>query len=252
MSDLLTSREAQEMLKVDRTTVYRMLKDGRLKGVKVGHRWRFDRHELEAILAGRLENEPTTSPPAKSPQANVLPLDSLQVIQDVCAEIAEMGALTTDPDGFPLTEVSHSHAFCQLIRQSPAGQKGCVDSWRKLSHQTQEAPAFITCHAGLQCARGQIMVNGRYIANLVAGQFYTHPPEQAEIDGRIQYLARQYDLDEAALAAAHQEIPVLDENKREKIQKWLEKVSQTFSRIGDERANMSGRLQRIAALSNVE
>ncbi|MCA9947998.1 MAG: helix-turn-helix domain-containing protein, partial [Anaerolineales bacterium] len=36
MEDLLTTRQVQELLQVDRTTVYRMRKDGRLTGVKVG------------------------------------------------------------------------------------------------------------------------------------------------------------------------------------------------------------------------
>ena len=37
MPNLLTAKEVQELLSVDRTTIYRMLKDGRLKGVKVGN-----------------------------------------------------------------------------------------------------------------------------------------------------------------------------------------------------------------------
>ncbi|MGB9754636.1 helix-turn-helix domain-containing protein [Roseiflexus castenholzii] len=43
MNDLLTTREVQDLLKLDRTTVYRMLKEGRLTGVKVGQQWRFHR-----------------------------------------------------------------------------------------------------------------------------------------------------------------------------------------------------------------
>ena len=34
MTDLLTTRQVQDILKVDRITIYRMLQDGRLKGVK--------------------------------------------------------------------------------------------------------------------------------------------------------------------------------------------------------------------------
>jgi excisionase family DNA binding protein len=234
------------MLKVDRTTIYRMLKDGRLTGVKVGHRWRFDREELEAVLAGDQEMPPATQP------YDLLPLDSLQTIQDVCADIAEMGALTIDIEGLPLTEISNPSRFCQMIFRTPDGWRDCVDSWRKLSRQVDEESGFATCHAGLQYARGQIKVNGRHSANLVAGHFYTTPPNSATISRRIRYLAKKYDLDETELAAAHAEIPVLDDFKRDKIERWLKKVSQTFSQISDERANMSDRLQRIAALSSVK
>src|SRR5947209_1519359 len=52
MSELLTVKEVQELLKVDRITVYRMLKDGRLTGVKIGHQWRFSRQEIDSLLSG--------------------------------------------------------------------------------------------------------------------------------------------------------------------------------------------------------
>ena len=40
MNDLLTTRQIEEILKVDRITIYRMLGDGRLRGFKVGGQWR--------------------------------------------------------------------------------------------------------------------------------------------------------------------------------------------------------------------
>ena len=47
---LLTTRQVQELLRVDRITVYRMLNDGRLKGVKIGQQWRFPAREVERLL----------------------------------------------------------------------------------------------------------------------------------------------------------------------------------------------------------
>ena len=52
MEDLLTTREVQELLHVDRITVYRMLSDGRLKGVKIGQQWRFPAREVDRLLSG--------------------------------------------------------------------------------------------------------------------------------------------------------------------------------------------------------
>jgi excisionase family DNA binding protein len=49
---LLTTKQLQELLSIDRTTVYRMLKDGRLTGIKVGTQWRFSRDEVDALLSG--------------------------------------------------------------------------------------------------------------------------------------------------------------------------------------------------------
>ena len=49
---LLTAKQVQELLHVDRTTIYRMLKDGRLTGIKVGQHWRFSEQEVDDLVSG--------------------------------------------------------------------------------------------------------------------------------------------------------------------------------------------------------
>ena len=49
MDNLLTTRQVQDRLKVDRITIYRMLQDGRLRGVKIGQQWRFPEKEIERL-----------------------------------------------------------------------------------------------------------------------------------------------------------------------------------------------------------
>ena len=48
MAELPTTKQLQDLLKIDRTTIYRMLGDGRLAGVKVGNQWRFPKEEIDA------------------------------------------------------------------------------------------------------------------------------------------------------------------------------------------------------------
>ena len=50
MLNLISAKDVQELLQVDRSTVYRMAEDGRLPAIKVGRQWRF---EAEAIKIGR-------------------------------------------------------------------------------------------------------------------------------------------------------------------------------------------------------
>lgn len=51
MSEYLTPKEAADLLKVDRLTVYRMIKDGRLSAVRIGKRgWRISREALTGLL----------------------------------------------------------------------------------------------------------------------------------------------------------------------------------------------------------
>lgn len=46
----MTVREVSEYLRVHPTTVYRLVKNGRLPGFKVGDRWRFQQAEIDSWL----------------------------------------------------------------------------------------------------------------------------------------------------------------------------------------------------------
>ena len=115
VDDLLTTRQLQELLQVDRITIYRMLNDGRLQGFKVGGQWRFSRREIETWLQeqqNRLDIESMPPPGGTiAPSPKSLPLSCIQAIQDVCAEALDIAAVTTELDGSPLTEVSNSCDF---------------------------------------------------------------------------------------------------------------------------------------------
>lgn len=37
----LTARDVQDLIRVDRSTIYRMAESGRLPAIKVGRQWRF-------------------------------------------------------------------------------------------------------------------------------------------------------------------------------------------------------------------
>ncbi len=248
MADLLTTKEVQALLKVDRTTVYRMLKDGGLRGVTIGQQWRFPLEEVEALLSVR-EVEPTSE---RKFDVSALPLHCMTPIQDVFAEIAGVGAVTTDIEGQPLTEISNSCQFCNLILASEKGRAGCIASWRRLAQQAEHRPQFVTCHAGLQYARARIEINGDFMAMLIAGQFYASPPDPMEEAERVRSLAWRYDVDEAELRQAVVSVKVLDDDMRERIGGWLERVAHTFEDIGRERADLIGRLQRIAQMSALE
>ncbi len=247
MDDLLTTKELLDLLKIDRTTVYRMLNDGRISGVKVGGQWRFPRKDVEALLSGR-----ASEPANPLVSTDILPLHCVQAIQDVFAEVASLGSVTTAPDGEPLTKVSNASAFCQLIMASEEGRKACIASWRGLAHKPEHRTEFVSCHAGLQYARARIEVEGAFTAMLIAGQFYAEAPEEAEQAERVARLAADYGIDPDALADAVRDLPVLNDKSQKRIGGWLETVAHSFEDIGHERAELMRRLRRIAEMSQFE
>jgi len=247
---LLTTKQVQDLLNVDRTTIYRMLKDGRLTGIKVGHHWRFPVSEVENLLSGSLV--PNQEAQERAATLDVLPLHTVQPIQDVFSEITQVGSVTADIHGNPLTQISHTCDFCKLIQQDKDGYQGCIQSWRKLAQQKEDAPEFVACHAGLEYARARIEVNGELLAILVVGQFYVSEPKPEEEDARLQALAQKYHLDIDLLKNAAQKIPVLDTRTMQRISGWLERVAHTFEQIGVERSDLMNRLRQISEMSLFE
>jgi excisionase family DNA binding protein len=245
---LLTAKQAQELLKVDRTTIYRMLKDGRLNGVKVGQQWRFYSSEVNDLVTGAQKSAENKAPISMQE----LPLHCMQTVQDVFAEIGEVGAVITGKEGHPLTRISNSCDFCKLILGSEGGRMECIASWRKLAEQKKTSPEFVACHAGLLYARARIEQNESLTAMLIAGQFHTESLDSMAEKKRIHRLAGTYSINEDLLTQAARQIPVLDVRKVSQISHWLEEVAHTFEQISSERADLMSRLRQIGEMSVFE
>jgi excisionase family DNA binding protein len=248
MADLLTTKQLQDLLKIDRTTIYRMLEDGRLTGVKIGNQWRFTKEQIDALMSGgakKNESEPLANP------NDVLPINCIQPIQDVFADIAQVSSLTTAPDGTPLTRMSSPCKFCSLILGTRSGKEACIASWQKLGLRSEMHPRFVTCHAGLHYARARIEIDGDLKAMVIAGQFYSFKPDRGEEQERVTTLAKKHNIDPRLLYDAAAEIPVVDERKEEQIGSWMEKIAHTFEHFGRERSEMMTRLRKIADISSM-
>jgi excisionase family DNA binding protein len=246
MTELLTAKQVQQLLNVDRTTIYRMLKDGRLDGLKVGSHWRFRKEEIDDLLSLAHEAEVVDSTPVE-----ILPLHCIQSIQNVFSQIAEVGAVVTEMDGQPLSQMSHCTKFCELIQNAPAGYQACLNSWKELAQDRDQRPVFHACHAGLQYARGFIEVDNQSTAMIIAGQFYLNKPDPAEREQEVRRLAEEYDINSADLLEAAAELPVLDERKQARISIWISEVARTFGDISSERAEMLRRLRVISEMSSI-
>ena len=254
MDDLLTTRQLQNLLQLDRVTIYRMLNAGRLPGFKVGGQWRFRRREIEKLLQEQrasLEVAEAPQPEALTPSAQVLPLGCIQVIQDVLAEALDIAAITTDLQGQPLTHASNPCLFCQLIQSSAEGQRRCQASWQTLASAAERTPALQRCHAGLLYARGRIAVGDEFIATAFGGQFLTGPVEE-DSDGplpRLAALARSCGLNEDELRAALPTVHGVADERTARVIHLLQKAAQTFAEIGQERLLLLNRLKRIAEIT---
>jgi len=249
MAELLTTKQLQDLLKIDRITVYRMLNDGRLKGVKIGNQWRFPRNEIGRLLGEETEDE------VPEDSANILtdfPSDCVQKVQEIYAGIIGIGAISVTLKGETLTEPTFSNPFCKMMLSNPSSRAACQASWRKIALHTTGQPPFQVCHAGLSYVRSSIEFNDRPAAWMISGQFYTNPTDREKEQERLQQLAVKHDLPISKLTEAASKIPVLNKSQQTQVQDWAPKVASTVQSILCERSDLLGRLERIAELSAIQ
>ena len=50
MGEIMTAEEVARYLKLNKITVYKYAQQGRIPGIKIGNRWRFDREKIEELV----------------------------------------------------------------------------------------------------------------------------------------------------------------------------------------------------------
>lgn len=247
MDDLLTTRQVQDLLKVDRITIYRMLNDGRIKGVKIGQQWRFTRREVERLAGLAVP----ASELAQSPTEAGFPIHCVQTIQDLFSEISQLGALVVDREGNPLTQISHPCAFCQALSASPSGLGACRESWQTFARHSRSGSKYFTCHAGLQYIGAPIVDKGEQAGLFLAGPFYWQAPDRREEAERVRRLASSHNLPPEALQQAAGAVPVIDPALHARVETWPFTAARAIQSILHERIGFVERLQQIANLTQI-
>lgn len=244
MNNLLTAKQVIDLLKIDRTTLYRMLRDGRIKGVKVGSQWRFPKKDIDCLL---IPQDSTSG----SGSRDILPLHCLQPIQEVFSDMIQVSAVTTDADGVPISKFSNPCPFCELIQSTKKGHFACMRSWKTIQFNQSGETSFAVCHAGLNYTGANIVMDNKKVAKVIAGQFYEVKPDREKERVRIRKLAKSFGIEENKLLRASKSITVIDGRIASFLGKWLQKVAVSFATLGNERKAFMHRLKNIEELSKL-
>ncbi|GIV66954.1 MAG: PocR ligand-binding domain-containing protein [Chloroflexota bacterium] len=245
MEELLTTRQVQELLKVDRITIYRMLQDGRLRGVKIGQQWRFPRGNVEKLLSSGVTLETTTAAELTA----AFPAHCIQPVQDLFAEVSGLSAIILDLEGVPQTEVSNPCEFCRLLWKSDKGRAACLESWREFAHQAAKGKKLLTCHSGLSYWVHPVMENSKPIGWFVTGGCLAESSETTR--QRLFEISRQFDIPLQALQDAFDKIPRIEPDMYARLNSWPAVAARAVEGILRERISFIQRLQQIANLTQI-
>lgn len=237
-TDLLTVKEIQSLLQVDRSTIYRMAEAGRLPAMKVGRQWRFPGHLIERwlktqTLAGATPPIPSRAESGNEELAGLLPLQCVQLIQDGYADALGVMMVITDMAGKPVTRVSHACGLFEVISAVPEAVQTCVEGWRQMAGAIDLEPKFAPNHIGLLCARGLIRVGAELKGMLFVGGIApaTWPPTPE----RAQQIAAQLGLAPEMLASHLDEVFYLDSAGQARILAFVQRIADIIAHIINER-----------------
>ena len=254
---MLTAKEMQDLLLVDRSTIYRMAEAGQLPAVKVGKQWRFPRDLVESWLKTQTIQSENLAPRGDfAPKgdfipngdfASMLPLDCVQLIQDTFADALGVMIVVTDMEGHPVTQVSHPCGLFVAISRVPNAVQKCIEGWHDLATSIDLEPKFTPSHLGLLCARGMVRIGAELKGMVMVGGIAPDnwPPSPDE----MQAIADDLGVAPDVLAAHTTEVFYLDEHKRAWVLSFVQRIANIVSHIASERYTLVGKLESIAKLT---
>lgn len=154
----LTTTDITDLLRIDKSTVYRMAEDGRLEGVRVGRQWRFPADQFDDLFA-----------PRSNGWSAALDLVKAEALAGLFAELYDVMVVVTDLDGTPLLPVIHPNAYMDLLQRQPSVVERCTTEWREMASEPALAPRLRPSHLGFICARAYVRSRDRLVAMIVAG-----------------------------------------------------------------------------------
>ncbi len=262
MTEMLTAKEMQDLLQVDRSTIYRMAEAGQLPAVKVGKQWRFPgdlveswlKHQTAAATPGNADllGSLTTSKAdftLKGDFASMLPLDCVQLIQDAFAEALDVMLVVTDLNGQLITQVSNELPLYRLLAQTGDAHAMCHETWRELGQVPALEPRFTPGFAGLLCARALVRLGNELKAMVIV--FGVAPQDWPPTPQVTHELAQTLDVPADELHTAFDTVFTLTPDQQKTVLVTIQRIADILAHIGDERMTLLRRLSDIARLSTV-
>ncbi len=254
--EMLTSKELQTLLQVDRSTIYRMAEAGRLPAIKVGKQWRFPKKQVDEWLQTQ-GSAPAPAGPAPQPQlpiqpipspgttstnfADMFPLECVQLIQNTFADALKIMVVITDLNGRPVTEVSNPCGLFAAISNIPDAVEKCIDGWRDMAHTIDLEPKFSPSHLGLMCARAMIRVGPELKGMVFVGGIAPEnwPPSKEQ----VQAVAAEFNVQSDTLAPHLTEVFYLDTDEQGRMLSFVQRMANIVAHIIHERNDLGMRIK---------
>lgn len=252
VTSLLTAKELQEVLQVDRSTIYRMAESGRLPAIKVGRQWRFPSAQIDAWLgtssgiSSRVSAVNVPPPGGNGALISLLPREYVEDLTELLGQLLGVMVVVTDMDGQPISEAANPCGLFEAINETDEAVAGCVVSWKRLADEADLRPRFMASHMGLLCARSFVRVGSELKGMVMVGGVAPDPWPPAP--GELARIADAFGVPHGVVEDRVNEVYRLDESDLDRVLDYLPRIAQMLSHLATERTNHLAKLDAIATL----
>ena len=163
--EFVSAEDVGRVLKVDRSTVYRMAESGRLPAVKVGRQWRFPASAIERLL--RTGEAAVAATDDRDTMARAIG-SSLPLIE-LSAQLLGVMMIATDMDGHPVTDLINPCPWFRDHADEPELVTTCLGYWKQLADDPAFDVGFRLGPLNVECARTIVRVGPHLAGMLFAG-----------------------------------------------------------------------------------
>jgi excisionase family DNA binding protein len=247
--ELLTTREVQSLVRLNRVTIYRLIREGEFPAIKVGGQWRFPRKAVEAWL--NEQSSPQRPQPQVEEATRPLTLDEifthseLKPVLKAFAEATGLSVVVIDNQGNPLADCMECNPFCSAIQQMSTGQKACFDIHRQ---PTNTGGELLSCHAGLYYLAAPIELNGEPAAQVVMGPFVIDEAHLLAIQESLPIIASKFGADLIQLQDNLHTVQQVSPEQARLLGRLLSRVVNVITQLAYERSAAARRLYQIGQL----
>ncbi|MCA9913231.1 MAG: PocR ligand-binding domain-containing protein [Anaerolineae bacterium] len=267
MSDkLLTTKEVEHLVQLNRVTIYRLIRDAGFPALKIGGQWRFPRKEVEHWLEGHGRATETESHRADAFEAHVdtarsvvlTPGEMLSSIEIVSllkafSSSIELSILVVNMNGETLVDCpGYQHPFCQFVHGINPVQDTCLPGRQLRLHREHldNSQSLLDCISGLHYLQTPIWIDELQVGYIVMGPLVTDNSNPAQIQQGLEDFARQHHADSNVLLEQFLTVKRFSNDQICILTDLLSRVVSTMLEIVCRRADAVQRLNTIARLAS--
>lgn len=244
--EFLTTREVEQLVHLNRVTIYRLIREGQFPAVKVGSQWRFKRSAVEAWLTSHHPTPPSESQEPPRPNEYVAAFHNSEVVRVLQAFSKAMGLsiCVIGPGGETILDCMNCHSFCAAMQASQQGRACCQEVRRSFTSSPIE-----NCIAGVSYIKTPVHIADQLIGYIVMGPLVRDAYQMETIRQHLPEAAATLGIAPETLLSELSTIQTLDTGQLEVLRSLLNTVASTTLQITVERQRSDERLKTIARLA---